>query len=83
MAERKMRYIAQRQAGEPYSPDGESPEGGAKGGENAADGTDGRGSAANGTDGRGSGKGSEEIWVRKEYVLFDLDGTLTDRKSVV
>lgn len=105
MAERKMRYIAQRQAGEPYSPDGESPEGDAKGGENAADGTDGAaggrvsaangagdgGSTANGADSaengwdasrmrRGSGKGSEEIWVRKEYVLFDLDGTLTDPK---
>ena len=55
MAEQKMRYIAQRQAGDPVEGPQES---------------------------QGySGKSENDIWVRKEYVLFDLDGTLTDPKQ--
>lgn len=53
MAEQRMRYIAQRQAGE--DPGGNAQE-------------------------RVQRKGTDEIWVKKEYLLFDLDGTLTDPK---
>lgn len=56
MAEQRMRYIAQRQAGEPTP-----------------------GQSGNGQGGPGRGK--DEIWVKKDYVLFDLDGTLTDPKQ--
>ncbi|MBP5280980.1 MAG: HAD hydrolase-like protein [Lachnospiraceae bacterium] len=55
MAEHKMRYIAQRQAGDP-APGSQQEQGGSK-------------------------KNSDEIWVKKEYILFDLDGTLTDPKQ--
>ena len=48
MAEQKMRYIAQRMAGEDPAPRARKKE--------------------------------EEIWIKKEYLLFDLDGTLTDPK---
>ena len=52
MAEQKMRYLANRQAGDPPA--------------------EGMGGSAK--------KGEDEIWVKKDYVLFDLDGTLTDPK---
>lgn len=54
MADQRMRYVAQRQAGEaPPESAGQSQR----------------------------KKGEDEIWVRKEYLLFDLDGTLTDPKQ--
>ena len=70
MADKKMRYIAMRQAGEPKAPEGK--EDGAPEGEKKAN--DGTNSFSR------QNKEKDEIWVRKEYLLFDLDGTLTDPK---
>ena len=67
MAEQKMRYLATRQAGDPLP-----------GEEGAGDAPAGK--PANMPANPRERKDSDEIWVKKEYLLFDLDGTLTDPK---
>lgn len=83
MAEHKMRYLATRQAGEPLpeeeenkATDDESPERA----EDQADERPMRDAAMAPTAGYRSKKEKDDIWVKKEYLLFDLDGTLTDPK---
>ena len=77
MAKHSMRYIAQRQAGEPEQDEGTGQN------ETAQDAKDGRQAAISPSsrfiqnDKNGS---DDDVWVKKEYLLFDLDGTLTDPK---
>ena len=75
MAEQKMRYLATRQAGDPLP--GE--EGAAK--EGAKEPGEGAGKPSGLPAGARGSKDSDEIWVKKDYLLFDLDGTLTDPKT--
>ncbi|MBQ9489036.1 MAG: HAD hydrolase-like protein [Lachnospiraceae bacterium] len=84
MAEHKMRYLATRQAGELLpeeeenkATDDESPER-AEG--QQAEEKSMRDAAMAPTAGYRSKKEKDDIWVKKEYLLFDLDGTLTDPK---
>ncbi len=66
MADNKMRYIATRQAGDPV-PDSDA----------GANDNEKKESAPSP---RSRKNKEDDIWVRKEYLLFDLDGTLTDPK---
>ena len=88
MAEHKMRYLATRQAGDPLPEEENKPE---ADGENSGEANrplandDHKESAKAigdvfGIPGSRSGKEKDDIWVKKEYLLFDLDGTLTDPK---
>ena len=79
-----MRYLATRQAGELLpeeeenkATDDESPER-AEG--QQAEEKSMRDAAMAPTAGYRSKKEKDDIWVKKEYLLFDLDGTLTDPK---
>ncbi len=74
MSEQKMRYLATRQAGDPLpGEEGATNEGAKEPGEGA-------GKPSGLPAGTRGSKDSDEIWVKKDYLLFDLDGTLTDPK---
>jgi len=94
MADQKMRYIAMRQAGEPMPGEDGQESTGADGQESQGEKPSTAESTGTGADAREGAtktpaaqqvtsrprKEKDDIWVKKDYVLFDLDGTLTDPK---